>query len=237
MNARMNARTSAALQDVLLVEDDDLTRERLREHLVGRDDVRIVAECASVESALRWLRANRADVVLVDLGLPDGSGLEVIREAAALHAGCDILVITVFGDAGHVADAIEAGATGYLLKDTCLPNIGEHLQYLRLGGTPLSPRVARLLIRRCVSSTAPPPDEGVADAPAADAISARELEVLTGIAKGFSYAEVAAALVISPNTVRSHVRNLYGKLAVTSGNEAVYEYNRWRLLQGKPPLC
>ena len=224
------------MQDILLVEDDAMTRARLQDLLVGRSDVRIVATCATVQDAKRWLTEHRADIALVDLGLPDGSGLDVIRFAAARHPGCDILVITVFGDAKHVVDAIEAGATGYLLKDCSLENIGEHLRYLRLGGSPLSPRVAKLLIRRQTrSSTDPAGEAGTRDG-AASPISDRELEVLTGISKGFSYGEVARALSISTNTVRSHVRSLYDKLAVNSGNEAVYEYNQWRSEHGQPPL-
>ena len=227
------------MQDILLVEDDVMTQARLHELLVGRDDVRVAATCATVQDAKRWLQSHRPDIVLVDLGLPDGSGLEVIRFAAAHHPGCDILVITVFGDAAHVVEAIESGATGYLLKDSSLEHIGEHLRYLRLGGSPLSPRVAKLLIRRQAASIRSPSvdAEAASAGQGAGPISDRELEVLTGIAKGFSYSEVAQALSISANTVRTHVRSLYGKLAVNSGSEAVYEYNQWRTRHGHPPLC
>lgn len=221
------------MQDILLVEDDAATRSRLQHLLSGRPDARVAAACSTLRDALDWLARHRPDVVLVDLGLPDGSGLEVIRYAAARHPGCDILVITVFGDAAHVVAAIEAGATGYLLKDSSLDHINEHLRYLRLGGSPLSPRVARLLIRRR-SVAAPHGDPAPAEG---QPLSDRELEVLTGIAKGFSYSEVADALAISANTVRTHVRRIYEKLAVNSGSEAVYEYNRWRAARGHPPLC
>jgi DNA-binding NarL/FixJ family response regulator len=224
------------MQDILLVEDDAMTRQRLRELLAGRADARIAGSCASVREATQWLELHRPDIVLVDLGLPDGSGLEVIRCAARRHPGCDILVITVFGDAAHVVDAIEAGATGYLLKDSSLEHIGEHLSYLRLGGSPLSPRVAKLLIRRQAAAASAPVGAAAATEPVPGPISDRELEVLIGIAKGFSYVEVATALAISANTVRTHVRSLYGKLAVNSGSEAVYEYNQWRLTHGQPPL-
>jgi DNA-binding NarL/FixJ family response regulator len=223
------------MQDILLVEDDAATCARLRHLLSGRTDVRIAATCTTVREAIEWLNGHSPDVVLVDLGLPDGSGLDVIRHATARCPGCDVLVITVFGDAAHVVAAIEAGATGYLLKDSSLDHIDEHLRYLRLGGSPLSPRVARLLIRR--RAPAPSAQEHDRHGRSGPALSERELEVLTGIAKGFSYTEVSEALSISTNTVRTHVRRIYEKLAVNSGSEAVYEYNRWRAARGHPPLC
>ncbi len=229
-----------------MIEDDPLTVERLCALLALRSGVRIAAVVSTLHDAFLWLGTHRVDVVLVDLGLPDGSGLDAIRFAAARHPSCDVLVISVFGDAAHVVAAIEAGATGYLLKDDSLEHLGEHLEHLQLGGSPLSPRIARLLIRRQAALAATParsPGHAVPAAPAADQapgaapLSERELEVLTGIAKGFSYGEVAQTLGISPNTVRTHVRRIYEKLAVNSGTEAVYEYNRWRASRGRPPLC
>lgn len=225
------------MQEILLIEDEPATRARLERLLAARGDARVAGVCASCSEAMAWLGEHRPDIMLVDLGLPDGSGLDLIRHASAQHPGCDILVITVFGDAAHVVAAIEAGATGYLLKDCSLEHINEHLNYLRLGGSPLSPRVARLLIRRQAGSAASPQTGEPPPAAAKGQLSERELEVLTGIAKGFSYAEVAEALSISANTVRTHVRRIYDKLAVNSGSEAVYEYNQWRAAQGHPPLC
>jgi DNA-binding NarL/FixJ family response regulator len=231
--------------DLLLIEDDPLTVERLCALLALDPDVRLAAIVSTLHDALEWLGRHSADVVLVDLGLPDGSGLDAIRFAAARYPRCDILVISVFGDADHVVAAVEAGATGYLLKDGSLEHLGEHLAHLRLGGSPLSPRIARLLIRRQAGLAATPAcgwRNEVASrptrAPAAGCapLSVRELDVLTGIAKGFSYGEVAQALGISPNTVRTHVRRIYEKLAVNSGAEAVYEYNQWQAARGRPPL-
>jgi DNA-binding NarL/FixJ family response regulator len=232
---------------ILLVEDDTPTRDWLVQMLSAMHPPPLVQACADAGTAIAWLAAHRPDIVLTDLGLPDRPGTEVIRRAAQAHPGCDILVITIFGDEQHVVAALEAGASGYLLKDSSLDNIREHLGYLRQGGSPMTPRIARLLIRQYRSHRLPfgPSGPGALHDPAApaeppaddpDSLSDRELEVLTGIAKGFSYAEVAATLGLSTNTVRSHVKRLYAKLSVNSGTEAVYEFNQRRAERGQPPL-
>ncbi|MCI1190852.1 response regulator transcription factor [Calidifontimicrobium sp. SYSU G02091] len=215
---------------VLLVEDDVPTRGWLTELLRATPGVASVHACATVAEARDWLATRTPDVVLTDLGLPDGSGLEVIR-LAARHPRCEVLVLSIFGDEAHVLAAIDAGATGYLVKDGSLDAIQDHLQCLRSGGSPLSPSIARTLIRR----TRAPRDEVAPDV-GEPLLSQRELDVLTGVGKGFSYQEVAQMLGMSTNTVRTHVRNLYRKLAVNSRAEALYEYNRRMVQTGRPPI-
>lgn len=233
------------MQRILLVEDDRVTSDWLAGLLAQVPDTLPPACCANAGDALAWLELHRPDVVLVDLGLPDRPGADVIRAVAARYPACDILVITVFGDEGHVVEALGAGASGYLIKDASLANIREHLAYLRLGGSPMSPRIARMLIRQYRSAPAQPvpavpvPDPGPVCAlgtVGATDLSEREKNVLTGIAKGFTYGEVAAALDISTNTVRTHIKRIYTKLAVNSRSEAVWEYNQREALHGRPPL-
>lgn len=225
------------MDQVLLVEDDVSTREWLA-GLLGGEAV-LAHACGSVAEALAWLRSDRpADIVLTDLGLPDGSGLDVIR-AAVRRPGCEVLVLSIFGDEANVLAAIDAGASGYLLKDGSLESIREHLACLKSGGSPLSPRIARTLIRRTRGPAVAASASAPADAPGSEAsplLSDRELDVLTGIGKGFSYAEVAETLKITTNTVRTHVRRIYEKLAVNSRTEALYEYNRRMAEQGRPPI-
>lgn len=227
-------RVMAGIRDrVLLVEDDANTRDWLTALLLDCEGIGAVQACATLAEARCWLAEHDPEIVLTDLGLPDGSGLEVIRMAAQ-RPGCEILVLSIFGDEANVLAAIDAGASGYLLKDGSLDSIREHLACLRSGGSPLSPRIARTLVRRTRGRV-----EAAGTTPAAPAdalLSQRELEVLTGIGKGFSYAEVAEALGMSTNTVRTHVRNLYRKLAVNSGTEAIYEYNRRMAEIGQPPI-
>ncbi len=231
---------------ILLVEDDVATRDWLTGLLSsGPDAVRVVC-FGTAADALVWLVGHRPDIVLIDLGLPDRPGTDVIRAAATRWPACDILVITIFGDEAHLVAALEAGANGYLLKDSSLDNIREHLAYLRLGGSPMTPRIARMLIRQHRNTRLPVGESGLMPldmtSPVAPAIelpgdlSQREHEVLTGIAKGFSYAEVASALNVTTNTVRSHIKSIYLKLSVNSRSEAVYEFNQRQALRGKPPL-
>ena len=221
------------MDQVLLVEDDIPTREWLGEVLSASGEPQLAYACGTVIEALDWLRSGRpADIVLTDLGLPDGSGLDVIREAVR-QPGREVLVLSIFGDEANVLAAIDAGAGGYLLKDGSLDSIRDHLQCLRSGGSPLSPRIARTLIRRTRTSPEPGPTP-VASGP--ELLSEREREVLTGIGKGFSYAEVADAIKITTNTVRIHVRRIYEKLSVNSRVEALYEYNRRMTEQGRPTI-
>jgi DNA-binding NarL/FixJ family response regulator len=223
-----------AVDRILLVEDDAAARGWLHEQLRALPDTKVFT-CGGVADALLWLDQHTPDIVLTDLGLPDGSGLEVITKTRALHPLSEVLVVTVFGDETHVLAAIEAGAGGYLLKDSGLNALGHHLQDLRSGGSPLSPRIARMLIQRHRES--PAPEALPAATPgAAGTLTPRELEVLTGIAKGFSYAELAELLSVSTNTVRTYIKRIYQRLSVNSRSEAVYEYNQILAAQGRPPL-
>jgi DNA-binding NarL/FixJ family response regulator len=127
-----------------------------------------------------------------------------------------------------------------LVKDASLTNMHEHLAHLRNGGSPMTPRIARMLIRQYQGHQG---HQGKQATPAAvsldgqsNELSARETEVLTGIAKGFSYSEVASALAVSTNTVRTHIKRIYQKLSVNSRSEAVYEYNQLQSQRGQPPL-
>ncbi len=234
------------MDQVLLVEDDVPTREWLVALLTAAGEPQLAHACGTVREALEWLRSGRpADVVLTDLGLPDGSGLEVIREACRTP-GREVLVLSIFGDENNVLSAIDAGAGGYLLKDGSIESIREHLNCLRSGGSPLSPRIARTLIRRTRETqysdnrggdaATNPRETQATPEKSTNLLSDREHDVLTGIGKGFSYGEVADALKITTNTVRTHVRHIYEKLSVNSRTEALYEYNRRMTEQGRPPI-
>lgn len=158
------------------------------------------------------------DVLLTDLGLPDGHGTTLIRTARNKDEGIEIMVVSVFADERNVLDAIEAGATGYLLKDGNADYIAESILQLMAGGSPISPSIARHLLRRFNK----PPAIAVKD-DSAPHLTKRETEVLQGVAKGLSYNEVADMLGMSPNTITSHIKHIYRKLEVRSGKEAVFE--------------
>jgi DNA-binding NarL/FixJ family response regulator len=200
---------------VLIVEDDPITRAHLASAIERQEGLALAAAVGSLEAARQQLSTACPNVLLVDLGLPDGSGIDLIREATLRNMEC--LVITVFGDERHVVAALEAGAAGYLLKDSALEDIGEAVLRLLQGGSPISPKIARYLVRRFQQTPA------AARNGASTALTERELEVLNAIAKGFSYAEIAHSLSMSPHTVATHVKHIYRKLAVTSRGEAVFE--------------
>ena len=166
------------------------------------------------------------DIALVDIGLPDISGIEVIRELKALCPACNVLVVTTFGDEKTVTSALEAGADGYLLKGIALEELKRDLHALQDGGSPLSPMIARKLLNRLQTKAV----VDKSDAGGETSLTPREHEILEMIAKGFSYAETSKICSISAATVHSHLKRIYRKLEVHSKTEAVYEARRRSLI-------
>lgn len=211
---------------VMVVEDDPAFLTRFCGIVASDPEFELFAAVADLASARQAMSKVTPDVLLVDLGLPDGSGVELIRETARRYPGTDIMVITVFNDEDHVLASIEAGATGYILKDSMPEEFVGLIRQLRAGGSPISPMIARQLLKR-FNLTAPAPQaRQTEDA----ALSARESEVLSLITKGFSFCEIARLLGVSPHTVTAHVKKIYQKLAVHSRGEAVYEASRMGLV-------
>jgi DNA-binding NarL/FixJ family response regulator len=203
---------------VAVVEDDPIMREHLAAAVAGHPELELAATAGTFAEAQQLLGEPLFQVMLVDLGLPDGDGIELIRMAT--RRGVESMVVTVFADEQHVLGALEAGATGYLLKDCATVGIGAALVDLMRGGSPISPGIARYLVRRLHQPQAQSPVRPEGE-PAA--LSERERQVLNLIAKGYSYIEVGQALGISPHTVTGHVKHLYRKLAVGTRGEAVFE--------------
>jgi DNA-binding NarL/FixJ family response regulator len=203
----------------MIVEDDRPTRDRLVRQVQSEASLAVVAAAATLAEARTALATARPRVLLVDLDLPDGSGLELIRKAFADNAGTESMVITVFGDEHHVVAAIEAGAAGYILKDSDGEQIARAILQLLDGGSPISAKIARHVLRRMQ----PPPGAERGGEGRGERLTPREHEVLKLIAKGYSYAEIAQMLGMSVHTSTSHVRSIYRKLAVGSRSEAVFE--------------
>jgi DNA-binding NarL/FixJ family response regulator len=215
---------------MLVVDDDEAFRESVCA-AIARDDAMVLAAQAGTVAAARQAIARGAfDVALVDLGLPDGNGIDLIREIAHDRPETDVMVVTVFGDEAHVLASIEAGATGYLLKRSLTDTLGATVRELRAGGSPISPVIARQLLQRFKRGGELAP----ASQPAAvfddGGLSEREREVLLFIAKGFTVGEIATMLHLSAHTVATHVKHIYRKLAVHSRTEAVFEAGRMGLL-------
>jgi DNA-binding NarL/FixJ family response regulator len=222
---------------VLIVEDEPEFLQRFTEAVLADPELSLVAGVTTGRAGLAMLDAQPPDVMLVDLGLPDISGIELIRHAAKHLPNCDVLVVTMFGDDAHVMGSIEAGATGYLLKDAQATRVAAAIHEVRAGGSPISPSIARKVLAAFrvapqAAATVPAPTAPVAPAAPAEPspLSERETEILRLVAKGFSFDAVGELLSISPHTVVTHVKKIYRKLAVHSRGEAVYEASQMGLL-------
>ncbi|MDP2033744.1 MAG: response regulator transcription factor [Polaromonas sp.] len=232
---------------VLIVEDDVPTREFFADSVSRCGELCLVGSAGTFEEA-RALISDRAlaiDILLTDLALPDGNGLDLIRLAGQTRPDCEALVISMFGDEDSVLSSVEAGALGYIHKDHTPDNIANTILEMKAGASPISPMIARRVLakyralqaeERGAASPAPQalaPQPGEARGPGRALLSAREQEVLELIARGFSYVEISRLNAVSVHTIQSHIKNLYTKLAVHSKSEAVYEATRLGLLQ--PP--
>jgi DNA-binding NarL/FixJ family response regulator len=217
--------------DIAILEDDRLLRERYAEMIASARDMRLLWTASSIAEATRALDQPDSahavpDVLLVDLGLPDGSGLSIITRARRQHPRCEVMVVSVFGDEDHVVASIEAGASGYLLKDALPESFLGTIRELHSGGSPISPSIARIILNRSRAPGAAPPR---AEASGID-LGERESQILGLIAKGFNFNEVSGLLGISPNTVKTHIYRIYRKLSVHSRGEAVFEARKLGLL-------
>ncbi|WP_382159235.1 response regulator [Hydrogenophaga sp. ANAO-22] len=218
---------------VLIVEDDPEMRSFF-ESCVARSPALALAGCVGTVAHARDCLARPGegvDVLLTDLGLPDGSGLEVIRQARLTHPDCETLVISMFGDEDNVLASIEAGALGYIHKDAAPEDIAQTILEMKAGGSPISPMIARRVLTKYAARQAAVPPPAAAPPPVErPPLSRREQEVLGLIARGFSYQEIANLQGVSVHTVQAHIKSLYSKLAVHSKMEAVFEATRMGML-------
>ncbi len=201
---------------VLLVEDDPVVCAFLARRVEESPAVTLLAAVGTLAAAREACARLRPDAVLTDLGLPDGTGLTLIAELRASQPAVRSLVISVLADEASVVAAIRAGASGYLLKDDMPEDLSRFLRSVVAGEAFLSPAIASYVIRLLQPAPIPLPGPE-------EALSPREQAVLSLIAKGSSYAEVAARLNISVNTVGTYIKAIYRKLAVNSRSEAVFQ--------------
>jgi DNA-binding NarL/FixJ family response regulator len=214
---------------VVIVEDDPAFRARFEQILASAAGYDVLAAVGSVAEGIDVVRGAAVDLLVVDLGLPDGDGIAVIREVTERQPACAVMVVTVFGDEEHVVSAIEAGASGYLLKDSDPADFTAAVRDLLDGGSPVSPMVARLVLERLRKPAERRPFEPEGEDPVR--LSEREAEILTLVAKGFSFGDICRLLAITNNTVKTHVNRIYRKLAVHSRGQAVYEAARLGLIE------
>ncbi|MFB1479078.1 response regulator [Corallococcus sp. RDP092CA] len=233
---------------VFVVEDQTKILKNQLRLFEGHPDIDIVGTALSGEAALVEVEREQPDVLLLDLGLPRMSGIDVTREVKARFPKVEILIFTIFDEEDKVLEAVKAGASGYLLKGATVDKIVEAIKEVRAGGTVIQPNLARRLLRhfRVEPDTAPVPTEPLAVAPSAaepvapapsaptdeeaaaqepllKPLSDREREILQLIAKGVSNSEAARLLSLSKATIRTHLEHIYRKLEVTNRVEAVTE--------------
>lgn len=210
---------------VAILEDHAPTRRYFEQCVAGDSRLLLVASFGKLADAIAWFDQHEADVLLTDLGLPDGHGLDLIRRLRPRQPECDVLVISVFGDEDSVLACVEAGAVGYIQKDSQPEDVAQVIVDIRHGASPISPMIARRLLERMRKPEAQP-------APQSEiTLTASESQVLELIARGYAYAEIARLRGISVSTVQTHVKHLYAKLAVHSRSEAVFEATQLGLIE------
>jgi DNA-binding NarL/FixJ family response regulator len=219
----------AGKTSVALVEDDLGTLTRFEKVIRASASLELLCAVSSTKAILTWIKENPVDILLVDLGLPDGSGIDVIAYCRRHQPACDVMVISMFGDESNMMKAFNAGAKGYLLKDGTEDDLAMHILNLHNGGSPMSPIIARQLLGQLGVTT--PLPTCIVRSEALSILSPKENEVLELVARGFSYNEIAGLLQVTINTIHTHIRNIYGKLSVSSKTEAIYEARQLGILK------
>ena len=227
----MSQPTNKTLISVALIDDDIGFQNAMIDALATSSDIALLTVAGTQALGLSMLNGPSVDVLIVDLGLPDGSGIDIIRATHAKWPDCNVMVSTTFGDELHVMQSLEAGATGYLLKDSEPKNLIDEIRSLHNGGSPISPLIARKILTRFRNEN----KKNVtlnekASVKLNVGLSMREQEVLEYITKGFSSNEIAGLMSVSPHTILTYVRRIYTKLKVTSKAEAIYEARSQGLL-------
>jgi DNA-binding NarL/FixJ family response regulator len=213
---------------ILLIEDDTPVRERLSRIIADWPEGRLIGASGTLQDGLRLIESNPIDLLITDLKLPDGHGVDAIRRLRAKQPDAEAMVISALADDRNVIDAIEAGASGYLLKDSAPMNVIDAIIELLAGRSPISSTIARTIVRRLNNRTPPNASE---ESTADGLLTPREMDILWGIAKGFTYGELAERLSISKQTVPVHIKNIYRKLEANNRSEAVFEASRRGLIR------
>ncbi len=203
---------------IALVEDNAQTRARIAQLLHACMPQAELTQFDRLATAKAHASQSKSDYWLIDLGLPDGSGIDLIRTVRTQDAAAHILVISVFGDVDNVVGSIQAGANGYLLKDVVDTDLSGAMAAMELGGTPLSPMIASRLLETMMPAKPYP-----VRAAASPILTPKEAELLNLLSRGYTYAESAELMGVAISTIQTHVRGIYAKLAVGSKAEAVFE--------------
>lgn len=209
------------MKNILLLEDLPEIRSWLKALVMQVFPNAQIVECARVHDALAQVSAQKFDLALIDLGLPDGSGVDVVTALRESQSDALSVIVTIHDDDDHLFPALQAGAYGYILKEQSRELITEQLQRISQGEPPLSPSIARKVIAYFAAQAKPQ-----ANALPHVQLTERESEVLLRVAKGFTLPEIGVQLGLSRHTIADYVKQIYRKLNVSSRAEAALEAQR-----------
>jgi len=214
---------------IVIVEDLDEVREGLGNFLSLDTDLSLTGAYKTADEAAQGIITLKPDVVIMDINLPGTNGIDCIRQIRSLVPATQFMMFTVYADDEKVVEALQAGASGYLLKSTGLPHIIEALKELHRGGSPMSANIARKLVKHFQQPprTIPSPENSV--------LSPRETDILHLLARGLLYKEIANQLSVSTSTVRQHIHHIYEKLHVQNRTEAINKVYRNDPDSARPP--
>lgn len=204
--------------NVSIIEDDRRLRESLSILINGGENLHCLSAHATAEEALTRLPQIKPDVLLMDINLPGMSGIDCVRKLKAQMPKIQILMLTMYEDDEKVFQSLVAGASGYLVKRTSPAELLKAIQEVHGGASPMSGKIARTVVEYFQKLQGDSPQENY--------LSPREEEILNLLVKGYRYKEIADALAIGFETVRTHLKNIYDKLHVHSRTEAVVKYLR-----------
>ncbi|PRY37985.1 response regulator [Umezawaea tangerina] len=214
---------------VLIADDQTLVRTGFRMILENSGDMRVVGEAGDGAEATAMTRDLRPDVVLMDVRMPEVDGVEATRRICAGDTGARVLMLTTFDLDEYVYAAIQAGASGFLLKDTLAADLLSAVRVVARGDACVAPSVTRRLLERHIGTGAPPPSEAL------DVLTEREREVFGLIARGLSNNEIATHLFLSEGTVKTHVSRVLAKLGLRDRVQAVVHAYECGLVRAGTP--
>ena len=211
---------------VLVADDQPLMRAGLRMILEETDDIEVVGEAADGAEAVRLASELGADVVLMDVRMPGVDGIEATRQIVARDGSARVLVVTTFDLDEYAFSALRAGASGFVLKNVPLDELARAIRAVAAGDAVVSPRITRLLLEVHARHLPSGPPPSGPSGPSLDRLTPREHDVLRELANGLSNAEIAATLMVSEPTVKTHVGSILAKLGLRSRVQAViYAYD------------
>ncbi len=219
------------MKKILLLEDLPEIRAWLKTLALQVFPGAQISESARIQDALELVNTVRFDVAMVDLGLPDGSGVEVVQALREKQPDVQSVVVTIHDDDDHLFPALQAGAFGYLLKEQSREQLAEQLQRIAQGEPPLSPSIARRVIQYFTAQARQKPVQEPDNVTPHVQLTDRENEVLLRVAKGFTLPEIGLQLNLSRHTIADYVKQIYRKLNVSSRAEAALEAQRLGLFR------